>query len=72
YSIVPVITLDGIIAYNIIQGPVDGACFVQFLKDHIMPFMNLYPGPWSVLVMDNCCIHHGEEIQHLVEDMHCE
>ncbi|KIK73845.1 hypothetical protein PAXRUDRAFT_20442 [Paxillus rubicundulus Ve08.2h10] len=53
YSIVPIITLDGIITYDIIEGPVDGAHFVQFLKDHIMPFMNLYPGPRSVLVMDN-------------------
>ncbi|KIJ21119.1 hypothetical protein PAXINDRAFT_66214, partial [Paxillus involutus ATCC 200175] len=72
YSIVPVITLDGIIAYNIIEGPVNGARFVQFLKDHVMPFTNPYPGPRSVLVMDNCRIHHGEEIRHLVEDMHRE
>lgn len=36
YSIVPVITLDGIIAYDIIEGPVDGARFVQFLKDHVV------------------------------------
>ncbi|KIK82258.1 hypothetical protein PAXRUDRAFT_56666, partial [Paxillus rubicundulus Ve08.2h10] len=36
HSIVPVITLDGIIAYDIIEGPVNGAHFVQFLKDHVV------------------------------------
>jgi hypothetical protein len=33
--------------------------------------MNPHPGPRSVFVMDNCHIHHGEEIQALIEDMHC-
>ena len=35
-----------------------------------MPFTNPYPGPRSVLIMDNCRIHHGEEIRVLVEDMY--
>lgn len=29
---------------------------------------NPYPGPRSVLVLDNCNIHHAEEIRELVED----
>ena len=36
-----------------------------------MPFTTLYPGPHSVLVMDNCRIHHGEHIHTLVEDVYC-
>ncbi|KAF8833341.1 hypothetical protein BDN67DRAFT_917217, partial [Paxillus ammoniavirescens] len=69
YSILPTLTLDGIIAYDIIEGSVTGEHFIQFLKDH-MPFTTPYPGPHSVLVMDNCSIHHGEEVHKLVEDMH--
>ncbi|KIK86889.1 hypothetical protein PAXRUDRAFT_152521, partial [Paxillus rubicundulus Ve08.2h10] len=72
YSILPALTLDGIIAYNIIEGSITGECFVQFLKDHVMPFTTPYLGPQSVLVMDNCSIHHGEEVHQLVENMHCE
>jgi hypothetical protein len=34
-----------------------------------MPFTNPYPGPRSVLVMDNCRIHHSEEVRMLIEDM---
>jgi len=38
-----------------------------------MPFTNPYPGPRSVLVMDdNCRIDHGEDVRRLVEDDHCE
>ena len=32
---------------------------------------NPYPGPCSVLILDNCRIHHAEEIQQLVEDEAC-
>lgn len=37
-----------------------------------IPLTNPYPGPRSVLVLDNCSIHHAEEIRHLVEDEACE
>jgi transposase len=36
YSIVPVITLDGIIAYDIVEGPVDNEQFVTFLKEQVV------------------------------------
>ncbi|KIK19814.1 hypothetical protein PISMIDRAFT_41773, partial [Pisolithus microcarpus 441] len=60
YSIIPAI----------MQGPVDMERFLKFLKEQVMPFTNPYPGPCSVLVMDNCCIYHGEDICCLVEDDH--
>ncbi|KAF9229365.1 hypothetical protein BS17DRAFT_662120, partial [Gyrodon lividus] len=44
FSILPAITLDGIIAYDIIEGPVDSQCFVRFLEEHVMPLTNPYPG----------------------------
>ncbi|KIK18459.1 hypothetical protein PISMIDRAFT_84191, partial [Pisolithus microcarpus 441] len=66
YSIIPTIMLDGIIAYDIMQGPVNMERFLKFLKEQVMPFTNPYPGPRSVLVMDNCRIHHGEDIHCLV------
>ncbi|KIK79560.1 hypothetical protein PAXRUDRAFT_161030 [Paxillus rubicundulus Ve08.2h10] len=75
YSIVPLITLDGIIAYNIVAGPLDSEHFLKFIKDHLisrgMPFMNPYPSPCSVLIMDNCHIYHGEQIHQLVKDENC-
>ncbi|KIK25777.1 hypothetical protein PISMIDRAFT_96220, partial [Pisolithus microcarpus 441] len=70
YSIIPTLTLNGIITYNIIEGLVDTEWFIKFLREQ-MPFTNPYPGPHSVLVMDNCHIHHGSEIWHLVKEDNC-
>ena len=36
YSIIPAIMLDGIIAYDIVEGPVDTEWFVKFLKEHVV------------------------------------
>ena len=40
YSILPAMTLDGIIAYDIIEGPVDGARFLHFLQEHVVRLMH--------------------------------
>ncbi|KAJ6542874.1 hypothetical protein B0H19DRAFT_875396, partial [Mycena capillaripes] len=68
--ILPVLTLDGIIAHDVIEGSVNTEHFLSFLEEHI-PLTNPYPGPRSVLVLDNCSIHHAEEICILVEDQAC-
>jgi hypothetical protein len=36
YSILPVITLNGVIAYDIIEGPVDNVRFLQFLRENVV------------------------------------
>ena len=36
YSIVPFITLDGIITYEIIEGPVSSECFTRFLREYVV------------------------------------
>ncbi|KDQ52474.1 hypothetical protein JAAARDRAFT_138493, partial [Jaapia argillacea MUCL 33604] len=68
YSILPILTLDGIVAYDIIEGSVTSEQFVQFLREHVIPLTNPYPGPCSVLILDNCSIHHSEEVRKVIED----
>jgi hypothetical protein len=29
--------------------------------------MRPYPGPRSILLLDNCSIHHGDEVRELIE-----
>lgn len=36
-----------------------------------IPLTNPYPGPRSVLILDNCSIHHSEAVRELVEDDAC-
>ena len=41
FSILPILTLDGIIMYDIIPGSVDSRCFVQFLRELVVRFFSL-------------------------------
>jgi transposase len=68
FSILPILTIDGIITHNIIPGSITADQFVQFLWELVIPLTNPYPGPRSVLILDNCRIHHSEQIRALVED----
>jgi hypothetical protein len=43
-------------------------CFIMLILIIIqLPKCTAYPGPLSVLIMDNAKIHHGEEILELVD-----
>ena len=67
-SILPVLTTEGIITHDIIPGSITTEHFVQFLQELVIPLTNPYPGPRSVIILDNCNIHHSEKIWALVED----
>ncbi|KIK60258.1 hypothetical protein GYMLUDRAFT_106434, partial [Collybiopsis luxurians FD-317 M1] len=64
--ILPAITLDGIVAYDVVPGSVTSQKFLKFLECYIH-LTNPYPGPHSVIIMDNCSIHHAEEVRELLE-----
>ncbi|KAL5496013.1 hypothetical protein ACEPAH_3106 [Sanghuangporus vaninii] len=66
YSILPGISLDGVIECMIIEGSFNAeifAIFIEKLLKHMQPF----PANNSVIVMDNCPIHKSSEIRELVE-----
>ncbi|KIK10830.1 hypothetical protein PISMIDRAFT_66390, partial [Pisolithus microcarpus 441] len=65
-SAVGLLTLDGMAACNIIKGSFTTAKFAHFLEHDVLPLCSPYPGLLSVLVMDNACIHHHEEVEELV------
>ena len=67
-SILPVLTTEGIITHDIIPGSVTTERFIQFLQELVIPLTNPYPGPRSVLILNNCNIHHSGKIRALVED----
>lgn len=67
YSILPAITMDGIIECTIIEGSFDTGLFFRFIKD-LVAKMQPFPGPNSVIVMDNCRIHKAAEIREYIEE----
>lgn len=68
YSILPALTVDGIIALDIIEGAVNKEKFIAFVKEQLAPILNPYPGRNSVVVLDNCAIHHDEDVRRIIVD----
>lgn len=66
YSILPAITLDGIIECTIIEGSFNTELFTEFIED-LLEKMQPFPANNSVVVMDNCKIHKAPEIRDLIE-----
>jgi hypothetical protein len=66
FSVLPAISLEkGILHCEIVEGSFRSdtfAIFIQNLLDHTEPF----PGPNSVIVMDNCAIHKSAFIQEMI------
>ncbi|KAF8227826.1 hypothetical protein L208DRAFT_1080602, partial [Tricholoma matsutake] len=58
------LTVEGIIASTVVEGSMNNG-FLQFLENQVLPLCSPFPGPLSVLVMDNAHIHHGDKIVEL-------
>ena len=61
------LSVQGIIALEIEAGTVNGLKFFDFLRGTLIPNMMPFDGqnPTSILVMDNCAIHHVREVVEL-------
>ncbi|KAF8156473.1 hypothetical protein K438DRAFT_1687208, partial [Mycena galopus ATCC 62051] len=54
-------------ANRVVEGSMKRVDYLDFIEHEVMPLTTPFPGPLSVLVMDNARIHHGEEILELAE-----
>jgi hypothetical protein len=70
YSALGVMTINGMIdcAITHVSG-VDRELFIEDLKYHVLPHLSAYPGPNSVLILDNASIHHSEDVMNLIESV---
>ena len=68
YSILPAYTSEGIIACHIHQGSIDGPRLASWLELQVFRHCNPFPGPRSVLIMDNCSTHHWDYIQQICDN----
>jgi hypothetical protein len=67
YSILPAISLDGILHLEVVENAIAGADFRRFVEG-LLPRMNAWPLPNSVLVVDNASIHKVAGIREMVEE----
>jgi hypothetical protein len=67
YSILPAISLDGILHLEVVDKAINGDDFRRFIQG-LLPRMNEWPLPKSVLVIDNASIHKVDGIREMVEE----
>jgi DDE superfamily endonuclease len=67
WSILPAIGINGYLDYDIYHGSFNTERFNNFIR-HLLSKMEAYPGPRSVLVMDNHTCHHSIELKSMCEE----
>lgn len=67
YSILPALSLDGILDITIVNDAINGDIFIEFLRG-LVGEMNSYPAKNSVLVMDNVKFHHDSRVADILEE----
>ena len=63
FHILPALTVNGLLEYLVYPGSTTGDAFFLWLAKDLLPKMNPYPGPNSVLVMDNASWHLGQQLE---------
>lgn len=66
-SSVVAMSSQGIIAIDMTTGTMNGDKFFDFIRGQLIPCMQPFPAQNSILVMDNCSIHHVDEVK---EELH--
>lgn len=61
------ISSDGVIDHEMVKGSVNGELFCDFVVGNLIPNMLPFPNKNSILVMDNCSIHHVQYIKDILE-----
>ena len=60
FSILPAYTCNGFLDWDVFQGSYNTELFLVFIETHVLPHTTPFPGPKSVLIMDNARIHRSE------------
>ena len=58
--------MDGYIACKVFKGVVNKETFADFIINDVLPQCNPFPGPKSIIAMDNVRIHKSE-VTHIIE-----
>ena len=60
FSLLPAYTVHGYIACNVYEGAINAERFEEFIENDVLPHCTPFPGPRSIIIMDNASIHRGD------------
>ena len=69
-SAIGAFSTEGLVALELRDGSVNGDTFFDFVIGSLIPEMNSFDGcsPMSIAVMDDCSIHHTEDVAELFQN----
>ena len=67
-SSIAAIDSTGLVDVYNTNGTVNGEIFYDFVRGSLIPNMLPFPNPRSILVMDNCSIHHVDFVREFIQD----
>ena len=69
FSAIACMSTTEILDVKVVKGTTNGDTFYDFLHSHLLPHLLPFDGrnPHSVVVLDNCSIHHISEVQQVLE-----
>jgi len=70
YSSVAAMCNDGLLTYFSRRGAFNTVSFTYFIETFVIPGMFQYPGPKSVIVLDNCNIHSVVQLRRIARTYH--
>lgn len=70
-SAIASISMDGLLDVKIVKGTSNGNTFYDFVQEILLPHLMPFYGrnPHSVVVLDNCAIHHVAEVKSVLEEV---
>ncbi len=71
WSILSAYTKDKFITHDVTQGSFTGDMFNAFVKDNLLPLCTPFPGPRSVIILDNCKIHYNDVCKYPYPSFYC-
>lgn len=66
-SAIAALSSEGILEYDFYKGTVNGDKFFDFVRGNLIPNMQPFPSSKSILIMDNCTIHHVREVKDILD-----
>jgi len=70
-SAIACMSVKGILDVKVVKGTSNGDTFYDFLHSHLLPHLLPFDGrnPHSVVVLDNCSIHHISKVRQVLEQV---